>query len=102
MHPSSSSSSSSSDALAGCNSGSLTDLTVRIIAHSGESSHRAGSSSGSSSTSSPRVLHCMPACIEEGTSGNMIGGEHPAVPLLIVHAGDVTVYASSWGVLPKL
>jgi hypothetical protein len=85
MHPGSSSC-SSSDADAGCSNVSLTDLTIRIVAHSNESSHRAGSSS--SSTSSPRLLHCMPACIEEGESGKLSGGEHPALPLLIVHAGE--------------
>jgi hypothetical protein len=56
------------------------------VAHGSDNSHRA-SSSTSSSTSSPRLLHCMPACSEDAQSDS-VGGEHTAVPLLIVHAGE--------------
>jgi hypothetical protein len=85
MHPGSSNCCSSESA-AGCSNSSLPDLTIRIAAHSNESSHRAGSSS--SSASSPQLLHCMPACSEEGLSSGLNGVEHPALPLLIVHAGE--------------
>jgi hypothetical protein len=87
MHPGSSSCCSSEGA-AGCSNSSLPDLTIRIPAHSNESSHRAGSSS--SSTSSPRLLHCMPACSEEVQSSSLSAGEHPALPLLVVHAGEAS------------
>uniref|UniRef100_A0A383VYV1 Fatty acyl-CoA reductase n=1 Tax=Tetradesmus obliquus TaxID=3088 RepID=A0A383VYV1_TETOB len=86
MHSCGGSSSNSSSS----SSGPLTDLTVRIVAHGSDSSHRA-SSSASSSTSSPRLLHCLPAC-SEGAQSDSVGGEHAALPLLIVHAATSSSY----------